>query len=228
VHNYVCGHSGKLVDNVAWNASDPTLNGDWDSLYVEYGTTWNRHFQGYSNEALKTLPRVTTETGWLTSGSASAIDEDAQGRVFLDLYLSAFKRGFAYTFVYMLRDDVKQGSWGLFKTDFQAKKSGTYLHNFTTVLADDARRTPDILDYTLETSAETVHDLLLQKHDGTFLLVVWDEKFSGGSDAAIVHLARAHAIRIYDPTLGTDTTTTMRGTELALTLSDHPLILAID
>jgi hypothetical protein len=33
-HNYVCGHSSQLVDNVAWNASDPTLNGDWDGPYV--------------------------------------------------------------------------------------------------------------------------------------------------------------------------------------------------
>jgi hypothetical protein len=61
-HNYVCGHSSKLVDNVAWNASDPTLNGDWDGPYVEYGHTWHGGFAGYSNADLMTLPRVTTET----------------------------------------------------------------------------------------------------------------------------------------------------------------------
>src|SRR5581483_4465266 len=103
-HNYVCGHSGQLVDNVSWNASDPTLNGDWDGLYVEYGHTWHGGFAGYADAQLVTLPRVTTETGWLTAGTG-AIGEEQQARVFLDLYLAAFRRGWAYTFVYMLRDD---------------------------------------------------------------------------------------------------------------------------
>ena len=47
-HNYVCGHKNQLVDNVCWNASDPTLNGDWDGIYVEYGRTWHGGFAGYS------------------------------------------------------------------------------------------------------------------------------------------------------------------------------------
>ena len=62
-HNYVCGHSSQLSDNLCTNATSPTLNGDWDGLYVEYGYTWNGHFPGYSNPQLLSLPRVTTETG---------------------------------------------------------------------------------------------------------------------------------------------------------------------
>jgi len=54
-----------------------------------------------------------------------AITEEQQARVFLDLYLSAYKRGFAYTFIYMLRDDPVQGYWGLFDTGYSAKTSGT-------------------------------------------------------------------------------------------------------
>jgi len=41
-HNYVCGHNLKGIteDNIAWNAEDPTLKGEWDGMFVEYGHTW--------------------------------------------------------------------------------------------------------------------------------------------------------------------------------------------
>ncbi len=227
-HNYVCGHNSKLVDNVAWNASDPTLNGDWDGPYVEYGRTWHGGFAGYANADLLTLPKVTTETGWLTSGTG-AITEEQQGRVFLDLYLSAFKQGFSYTFIYMLRDDPNQGYWGLFDTSYNPKKSGTYLHNLTTILADAGSRAPGKLDYVIAGEPATVHDLLLQKSDGTFALAVWDEKPSGGSDAVTVDLGTSRAtVTVYDPTMGTSPSQTLSGVRsVPLTLSDHPVVLEL-
>jgi hypothetical protein len=226
VHNYVCGHSSKLVDNVAWNASDPTLNGDWDGLYVEYGHTWHGGFTGYSNAELVKLPRVTTETGWVTSGSG-AITQEQQGRLLLNLYLSAFKRGFAYTFVYMLRDDPNQGYWGLFDTSYNPKKSGAYLHNLTTILADRGARTPGKLNYSITNEPTTVHDLLLQKADGTFALVVWDERPMGGSDDVTVSLNTSRTtVSIYDPTVGTSPSQSLHDvSSVALTLTDHPVVI---
>jgi len=232
IHNYVCGHSSDLVDNLAWSASDPTLNGDWDGLYVEYGHTWHGGFSGYSNAELMTLPRVTTETGWLTSGSG-AITEEQQARVFLDLYLAAFTRGFTYTFIYMLRDDPVQGYWGLFDTSYNPKTSGTYIHNLTTILADTGTpTTPGKLDYSVMAEPATVHDLLLQKSDGTFALVVWDEKFGGdggASDQVTVDLGHSRAtVTVYDPTTGTSPTQTAHGvSSLSLTLTDHPVVIEL-
>jgi hypothetical protein len=227
-HNYVCGHSHQLVDNVAWNASDPTLNGDWDGPYVEYGHTWNKGFTGYSRPDLTTLPRVTTETGWVTSGSG-AITQEQQGRIFMNLYLSAFKQGFSYTFIYMLRDDPNQGYWGLFDTSYAPKKSGTYLHNLTTILAGSGTPTPGKLDYSIASEPATVHDLLLQKSDGTFALVVWDERPSGGSDMVTVDLGTSRpTVTVYDPTTGTSPTQTLQSvSSVALTLSDHPVVIEL-
>jgi hypothetical protein len=227
-HNYVCGHSHQLVDNVAWNASDPTLNGDWDGPYVEYGHTWHAGFSGYSNADLVTLPKVTTETGWVTSGTG-AITEEQQARVFLNLYLSAFKQGFSYTFIYMLRDDPNQGYWGLFDTSYSPKKSGTYLHNLTTLLADTGFRPPGKLDYAVSGEPATVHDLLLQKSDGTFALAVWDEKPTGGSDSVTVDLHTSRAtVTVYDPTTGTSPIQTLQNVSaVPLTLSDHPVVLEL-
>ena len=227
-HNYVCGHSSKLGDNVAWNASDPLLNGDWDGLYVEYGHTWHGGFAGYSNADLPSVPRVTTETGWVTSGT-NAITEEQQGRLFLNLYLAAYKRGFAYTFVYMLRDDAGQGYWGLFDTSYKPKTSGTYLHNLTTILADTGRAAPGKLDYAIANEPATVHDLLLQKSTGAFELVVWDERPSGGTDAVSVNLTTPRpSVKVYDPTTGSAPIQTLQAAAaVPLTLGDHPVVIEL-
>ena len=227
-HNYVCGHSSQLVDNVAWSASDPTLNGDWDGPYVEYGHTWHGGFDGYSNADLVTLPKVTTETGWVTQGT-NAISEEQQARVFLNLYLAAYVRGWAYTFVYMLRDDPVQGYWGLFDTSYQPKRSGTYLHNLTTILDDAGGGATGLLDYSIASEPATVHDLLLQKGDGTFELVVWNERPSGGSDDVTIDLGHPRAtVRVYDPTTGATATNTQHGVgSVTVTLTDHPVVLEI-
>jgi hypothetical protein len=227
-HNYVCGHSSQLDDNTAWNASDPTLNGDWDGPYVEYGVTWHEHFAGYTNPELIALPKVTTETGWVTMGT-NAITQEQQARLFLDLYLSAYKRGFAYTFIYMLRDDANQGYWGLFDTSYTAKRSGTYLHNLTTILADTSARTPGKLDYTITGEPASVHDLLLQKSDGTFALVVWNDRPSGGSDSISVGLGASRAkVAVFDPTMGATATQSLANVAaVPLTLTDHPVVIVV-
>jgi hypothetical protein len=175
-----------------------------------------------------TLPRVTTESGWVTMGTG-AITEEQQAKVFLDLYLSAYKRGFAYTFIYMLRDDPVQGYWGLFDTGYSAKTSGTYLHNLTAILADSGTRTPGKLNYSIAGEPPTVHDLLLQKTDGTFDLVVWDERLGGGSDTVTVDLGAPRAkVTLYDPTTGTSPAQSMSGvSSVTLMLSDHPVVVVL-
>jgi hypothetical protein len=228
-HNYVCGHSNMLVDNVAWNASDPTLNGDWDGPYVEYGHTWHEGFMGYTDPELLLLPKVSTETGWLTMGSG-AITEEQQARVFLNLYLAAFKRGFSYTFIYMLRDDPVQGYWGLFDTSYNPKTSGSYLHNLTAILADDGAA-PKLgrLDYSIAAEPVTVHDLLLQKKNGTFALLVWDEHPLSGSDDIVVDLTTTRpSLTVFDPTTGsTPTMTLAHVSTVPLSLTDHPVVLEL-
>lgn len=155
--------------------------------------------------------------------------EEQQARVFLNLYLSGFKHGWAYTFIYMLRDDPVQGYWGLFDTAYQPKKSGEYLHNLTTILADPGSGSTGLLDYSIADEPATVHDLLLQKSDGTFELVVWNERPGGGSDDVTVSLGKARAVvKIYDPTTGTAPTQTLSNVDsVVLTLGDHPAIIEI-
>ena len=233
-HNYVCGHglSGITEDNIAWNAEDPILNGQWDGLFVEYGHTWwGRGFDGYSKEQLEKLPRVTTETGWNTrpagGGNATSIGEEQQGKLFLNLCLDTARRGWSYTFIYMLRDSKVQGYWGLFNVDYTPKPSAVFLHNLTTILGDTSSDSAAAeVQYSIDEQPPTVHDLLLQKRDGTFDLAIGAEK-AKGSENVTVHLSSADGlINVYDPTVGTTPVKSLQGgAPINLMMSDHPLIV---
>jgi hypothetical protein len=202
-HNYApyAGNKG-LEDNMAWNAADPVLyNARWDGLVGNYGITWRHKFKGYPSKALQSLPRVTTETGWPTG--AGQLTEDQQGKLYLNIYLSQFKRSWRYTFIYEMMDDP-DGAWGFYKSDYAtARPAAVYLHNLVSILADKGRSARQgQLDYSITAEPSTVHDLLLQKSDRTFELIVWGEQVRGTHNVT-VDLGRTFAtIRIYDPTIG--------------------------
>ena len=73
-----------------------------------------------------------------------------------------------------------------------------------------------------------MHDLLLQKSNGKFELVVWSEK-AGGTNSVTVHLGATYAsVKVYDPTVGTSPTQTLGNVgSVPLTLSDHPVVIEI-
>jgi hypothetical protein len=227
-HNYLCDHLTNICDNNAWDAEDPVLNGRWDGMHVEYGHTWwSPGYNGYSDGELRALPKVTTETGWITQGDKS-ISEEQQARLFLNLYLAAFKRGWRYTFIYMLRDDPAQGYWGLFHTDYTPKRSAVCLHNLTTILRDKGFTIPATVNYSIPDEPNTVHDMLLRKSNGTFELAVWGENAAGSNRVTVNLKVPAATVRVFDPTLGTAATRTLRqAASIPLTVSDHPLILEI-
>jgi hypothetical protein len=226
-HNYVSGIGVGYVDNQAWQAADPTLDSHWDGLYAEYGRTWKRHFPGYSNAELKVLPRVTTETGW---GAANVGEERTQGTLLVNTYLAQFKRGWRYTFIYQLGEgEGGGGNQGLFHENWTPKLAATYIHNLTSILADDTPiATPGKLDYSIANQPSTVHDLLLQKSDGTFQLVVWGEQVSG-ANKIMVNLGSPQAtVRIYETTVGTAPIQTLTNvTSVPLTITDHAIIVEI-
>ena len=79
---------------------------------------------------------MTTETGCTIGGP---ITEEIQALNLLSMYLDQFKRGWSYTAVYLLRDRTDEGgnqSFGFFKPDYTPRKAAVYLHNLTTILAD--------------------------------------------------------------------------------------------
>lgn len=230
VHNYIYHPNAPgLADNKTWNAADPSSACKVDGLYVEYGLTWARHYPGYSASELLTLPRVTTETGTTIGGP---ITEQIHALNLLTMYLDQYKRGWSYTAVYLLRDRVDEGGnqqFGFFKPDYTPRKAAIYLHNLTAILDDRAGLAkPGRLDYSIPAQPETVHDLLLQKSNGAFELIVWNEQIKGSTEVT-VHLGRVPAtVRVFDPTTGTAPSQTLAKTaSVPLTLSDHPVVIEV-
>jgi hypothetical protein len=230
-HNYMT-HPGwpGLHDNQTWIAADPTSACRVDGLYGNYGRTWRYHYPGYPESALATLPRVTTETGVKLEGP---VTEQVQAVLYLNVFLAQFKRGWSYTCIYLLRDRTDEGgnqTFGFYRPDYSPRLAATYLHNLTTILADSGSTgQPGTLRFAIPNRPATVHDLLLQKSDGTFELVVWDERLAGGSDDVTVNLGATYpTVAVYDPTMGTSPTQTLTNINaVALTLSDHPMIIEI-
>lgn len=227
VHNYVSGVHGGYGDNQAWQAADPTLDGRWDGLWGNCGVTWLRHFRGYDATALAAEPRVTTETGWDSVSDPGG--EAAQAAVLSNTYLAQFKRGWRYTFIYELMDgEGGPGHQGLFE-GARPKMAATYIHNLTTILADSGSLAhPARLAFTVATRSKTVHDLLLQKSDGAFDLVLWDEKRAGTDDVTVTFADTHDRIEVFDIARGTAPIETPQHVrQVTLELSNHAVILRI-
>jgi hypothetical protein len=230
VHNYIYHpHSPYLADNKTWDAADPTAASKVDGLFGNFGVTWARRFRGYTQEQLDTLPRVTTESGANIEGP---VTEEIHGLNLMNLYLAQFKRGYAYTSVYLLRDRTDEDgnqSFGFYRADYSPRKAAIYLHNLMTILADNGTLAkPGHLDFAIVNQPETVHELLLQHSEGTFQLIVWDERLRGQHRVTVQLGVTPASARIYDPTIGIEpvrTPTNVSSFELAL--SDHPIVIAI-
>lgn len=235
-HNYFVhpSHPG-LYDNQTWNAADPGLLCKVDGLYGNYGSTWGAKFKGYAGEALQNLPRVTTETGATINGE---LTEEKQARMFLNLYLAQFARGWSYTALYLLRDrsdEAGNQTFGFYKPDYSPRKSALYMHNLTSILAEPATRTENVvevskpgkLNYSIANLPETAHHLLLQKSNGKFVLIVWAERVKGEDEVKIT-FENAVSGKVYDPTLGSLPVSSVENSNaVTLTLSDHPMIIEI-
>jgi hypothetical protein len=231
VHNYL-EHGGGLYNNQAWLASDPSKDCPIDGLYDNHGATWSRKFSGYSAAELVTLPKVTTETG-ITLDDAKGITPEIHGKLYVNLYLAQYKRGWSYTSMYILRDRGDESgnqTFGFYDLNYNPRPAAHYLHNMTTILDDDDENfTPAKLAYDIPNQSETVHDLLLQKKDGTFLLVLWAENYKSNAQTVAVYFGETQSsIKIYDVVLGTEVIQTETNTNLVrFSMKDHPVILEV-
>ena len=143
------------------------------------------------------------------------ITEEDQGLMYLSCYLSQFKRGFKYTSMYIMRDRSDEGgnqTFGFYSAGKWIEGSGFpshprlsahYLHNMTTILADDRSiASPASISYSITPKPVTVHDLLLQKNNGTMMLVVWGEKYQNGAQSEQVQVQfdkTYKTINVYNP-----------------------------
>jgi hypothetical protein len=243
VHNYFSGNTA-YSNNQTWRAAAITGK---NGIKENFGVTWAKKYQGYTDEQLATLPRVTTETGTTVNTSGTVVTEQQQGLTYLSCYLAQFKQGFSHTAMYILRDRVDEGgnqSYGFYvgNSQYTPRLSAHYLHNMTTILNDRTSiQNPGTLTYGFTgTVKDYLHDLLLQKNDGTMMLVVWGEKFAKNAatdDVTLVFDQPFAKINVYnpaqynasDPEIGTRPIATYTNvSSIPLALLNHPFILEIN
>ena len=230
VHNYFSHPGGFRApqNNQTWVASDPSSACKVDGLYGNNGSTWRNHYRGYSDEDCMKVRKVTTETGILIDG---AVTEHMQGLMYMSCYLAQFKRGWEYTSMYILRDrsdEAGNQTFGFYTTAYEPRKAAVYLHNLTTVLKDETPiENPGRVDYTVQGKSEFVHDLLLQKNDGTFALVVWGEHYVSGRTDVVVKLGKEYSdVKVYNPVTGLEPVQSFDAAqEVSLTLIDQPYVI---
>ena len=77
-----------------------------------------------------------------------------------------------------------------------------YLHNLTTILADNSSGfTPGKVNYFIPNEPATVHDMLMEKSNGTYELAVWGEQVSGSNNITVNLGTTYPSVKVYDPTV---------------------------
>jgi hypothetical protein len=155
-----------------------------------------------------------------------------------------FNRGIKRTTIYQLMDEgtstsKREDNWGLVKYNGSVKPSFTTLKNIIALLSDKGPGfTPGRLEYGLSGALGSTHKTLLQKRDGRFYLVLWQEvkswdikakrDLNPAEDAITLTLASAaSSIKVFRPRTGTTPIQTGRGTSLGLSVPDEVIVVEI-
>jgi hypothetical protein len=176
---------GKVGDLSAWEDYGNThtyLSG----AMPETESVWSGELTAAAkNSAAK--PVQVTETGY-HNGINSPTDghqpasEKATGIYMPRLFLENFRRGqtrsFSYEFMDQRPDPGKtdlEANFGLLRNDFSKKPAAVAVERLIGLLSDKgAKFAPSSLDYTVSGAPSSAQQLLLQKRDGSFYLVLWN------------------------------------------------------
>jgi hypothetical protein len=130
-----------------------------------------------------TKPVMATETGYHTAlgwtGEHQPASEAAMATYMPRLFLEYFRRGVARTFSYELLDEAansndREDNFGLLHNDLTPKPAFDALRNTISLLEDPGPAfAPEALEYTLGGDSGNLRQLLLQKRDGSYYLVLW-------------------------------------------------------
>lgn len=193
-HPYPYGGNGfnypfsyNTIDRYYWQGNFPAVNID------EYPYAFDVYKPPFGSK-----PMAATETGYFTSKTAYGISENMHGKYMPRIFAEYFRKGIIRTCSYEFLDQSnnpsnKEANFGLLRNDLSPKPAYTTLKKLIGLLTDPGISfTPSSLDYELTVSlpsnykAKYVHDLLLQKRDGTFYLVLWHEISNGDTSSTPV------------------------------------------
>lgn len=223
-------------------------------IYPQWGGIYGETTQAYIDYTLSLMapmapgkPHIITEAGWWTKPHPTGVTEAVQAKYTLNFLFNAFKMGVKRTYLYELVDEYPDTSltdieqhFGLFRYDGSAKPVATALNNLSTLLADSGALTaPGSLTYSLGGMPTNGKQLLLQRSDGVFILVLWNderiwdniaykERIVAPKQVLLGLAQQAAAITVFDPLVGKNSTQYVANVSgLTLYVPDHPILVFI-
>jgi hypothetical protein len=134
-------------------------------------------------------PVQSTEAGYTDYIEIVGLSEEADGKYMARVFAEFFRRGVYRTYKYELVNQGqpgREGVYGLLRNDLSEKPSFRAVKNLITILSDKGPTFgPDTLNYVLNGSLENVRQILFQKRNGDFYLMVWLEVSSWDVNAKI-------------------------------------------
>jgi hypothetical protein len=196
-------------------------------------------------------PIMITESGYHNAlhdhHDQPAVSESAGAKYITRLFLEDFLHGIARTYLYEFFDEAPepgltdlQMHWGLIRSDGSEKPAFSAVKNLIGELRDSTEpKELQQLAYSLNTNNISVHHLLLQKSDGEFDLILWQEvpsyDYQNQTDIAVpqepvtLTLGRnAVSIRAYEPAAKAEPLQVLFNTaRVDLRVPDHPVVVQI-
>lgn len=196
-------------------------------------------------------PIVFTESGYHNAlndhHDQPAVSEAAAAKYIPRLFLEDFARGIPRTYLYEFMDETadpgltdNQLHWGLIRADGSEKPAFTAIKNLIDELHDNNEAAPlRQLAWALSAQDEHLHHLLLEKSNGEFDLVLWQEvvsfdyknqsDISNRNQAATLTLgASARSVSVFQPSLQAQPLFTRTNiARVPLQIPDSPLVIKI-
>ncbi len=146
------------------------------------------HIPNYRSVCGWDKPIISTETGYNNAMKESkSVSEQAAAKYLPRLLFEFYNQGFKRYYIYELMNkqanpsyDKKHLHWGLLRADGSRKPAFRAVRNVIDIL-DNSDLTTNTqvplgsLDYDIKGDMTDVHQTLLQKQDGRFYLVLWQE-----------------------------------------------------
>jgi hypothetical protein len=153
-------------------------------------------------------PSWATEAGYNTAmnyeGSLPPVSEAAQAAYMPRLLLENYRVGFQRTYMYELLDEApdpsqenREDHWGLLRNDLTPKPAFTAIKNLVSLLKDPgAEFTPDSLAVNVGGNTSELHQVLLQKRDGSYYLALWRASSLWSTQARTAMVATSSAVNL--------------------------------
>jgi hypothetical protein len=228
MHDYFAGRN---PGTWGWGGTD---------TFGTYGSlAWNI---AIAQQVAGATPMIATETGYSDQTDAYAVPAVTKQHYILRTLLEHWNAGVVRTYLYELVDEggLPFSHYGLTDGTGKAKPVYTALKHLVANLSDSGSAfTPTPLAYAISAAA-SVHHTLLQKRNGAYALILWDEvpEWDPTTSSAVAVSAqkvvlkfpqapRSLQLTTFGNAGGTTTRAVTASTSVTLQATGSPMILAI-